>query len=241
MPPRWRARPRLQIALKGGDVIPADCKVGQRDSGRAPAAHPNCACKGAACSLACRLVRLPLTPPATCCRAGVQLVGEGEPLKIDESSLTGESLAVTRRPGQQASWVVGAVLLAQHVAAAVLLLWGRRTSARAAAAPSAGAARADAPPLQILAGAVVASGELDAVVTSIGLETFFGKTMALLAVPQERGHLKVVLDRVSAALGVIGAVGCVTILALIAARTGDVGYAFVVAFVVFVSVVPIGM
>jgi high-affinity K+ transport system ATPase subunit B len=30
-----------------------------------------------------------------------QLIGEGEPLKIDESSLTGECLAVTRHPGQE--------------------------------------------------------------------------------------------------------------------------------------------
>lgn len=30
-----------------------------------------------------------------------QLIGQGEPLKIDESSLTGESLAVTRKPGDE--------------------------------------------------------------------------------------------------------------------------------------------
>lgn len=46
---------------------------------------------------------------------------------------------------------------------------------------------------QVLAGAVVASGELDAVVLDTGANTFFGKTMALLAQPQERGHLNIVL------------------------------------------------
>jgi hypothetical protein len=30
----------------------------------------------------------------------LQLVGDGEPLKVDESSLTGESMAVTRGAGQ---------------------------------------------------------------------------------------------------------------------------------------------
>ena len=44
--------------------------------------------------------------------------------------------------------------------------------------------------LQILGGAVVASGELEAIVHSTGGDTFFGKTLALLSQPQERGHLQ---------------------------------------------------
>lgn len=69
-------------------------------------------------------------------------------MKIDESSLTGESLAVSRKPGDT-----------------------------------------------VLAGAVVAEGELDAVVTATGRSCFFGKTMALLDAPPETGHLQKVGSR----------------------------------------------
>lgn len=49
--------------------------------------------------------------------------------------------------------------------------------------------------MQILSGAVVASGEMKAEITSIGAETFFGKTIALLGAPEEKGHLfKVTAD-----------------------------------------------
>jgi magnesium-transporting ATPase (P-type) len=44
----------------------------------------------------------------------------------------------------------------------------------------------------VLAGAVVASGELHARVAETGANTFFGKTMALLAAPEEQGHLQTV-------------------------------------------------
>lgn len=43
--------------------------------------------------------------------------------------------------------------------------------------------------MQILSGAVVASGEMKAEITSIGAETFFGKTIVLLGAPEEKGHL----------------------------------------------------
>lgn len=56
----------------------------------------------------------------------------------------------------------------------------------------------------MLAGAVVASGELEATVTAIGASTFFGKTMALLGAPEERGHLKTVWQWCMRA-GVVGA------------------------------------
>jgi hypothetical protein len=45
-------------------------------------------------------------------------------------------------------------------------------------------------PCYAAAGAVVASGESDAAVSAIGGETFFGKTLSLLAQAQERGHLQ---------------------------------------------------
>ncbi len=65
---------------------------------------------------------------------------------------------------------------------------------------------------QILAGAVVAQGELDAVVTAIGANTFFGKTMTLLGSPEEKGHLQKVLGRVSAVLGLFALAGVYVLL-----------------------------
>lgn len=44
--------------------------------------------------------------------------------------------------------------------------------------------------VQILSGAVVVSGELDAVVTATGAHSFFGKTLKLLGgSDNQRGHL----------------------------------------------------
>lgn len=55
--------------------------------------------------------------------------------------------------------------------------------------------------VQILSGAVVASGEMKAEITSIGAKTFFGKTIALLGAPEEKGHLfKVPADALSSSL-----------------------------------------
>lgn len=42
----------------------------------------------------------------------------------------------------------------------------------------------------MLSGASVTQGELEAVVTAVGRNTFFGKTIALLGAPEESGHLQ---------------------------------------------------
>lgn len=73
----------------------------------------------------------------------MQLVGDNEPLKIDEASLTGESMAVNKKTGDE-----------------------------------------------ILSGAVVEQGESEAVVTAVGENTFFGKTIKLLSRPEAKGHLQ---------------------------------------------------
>mmetsp|Transcript_8326 Transcript_8326/g.24910 ORF Transcript_8326/g.24910 Transcript_8326/m.24910 type:complete len:686 (+) Transcript_8326:251-2308(+) len=139
------------VQLKGGDIIPADCRlIGDKE--------------------------------------------KDDPMKIDESSLTGESLPVTRGPGDQ-----------------------------------------------ILSGACVNQGELDAVVTAVGRNTFFGKTIALLGAPEQRGHLQQVMSRMTIALAVGAFLFVAGIFIALLARGEPVGYTFIVFFVVFVAVVPIGM
>lgn len=73
----------------------------------------------------------------------LQLVGDSEPVKVDEASLTGESMAVSRQTGDT-----------------------------------------------ILSGAVIQEGESEAIVTAVGENTFFGKTITLLSGPEEKGHLQ---------------------------------------------------
>ncbi|CEM13152.1 unnamed protein product [Vitrella brassicaformis CCMP3155] len=129
-----------------------------------------------------------------------KLVGEGEPVQIDEAALTGEALAVTKRVGDE-----------------------------------------------VLAGAVVQSGELDMMVTKTGENSFFGKTLALLGSVQEEGHLKKTLGKVAKTMALIGLFFCVIIFIVRIARSerenrGDfVAQTVKLCFVILTAVVPIAM
>ena len=105
------------VALKGGDVIPADCKASVACQGLFEV-NPSVrrrmqvmrAQEGAAWRRSWdsrRAVHEPHLPAHCTPHPCPQLVGKGEPLKVDESSLTGESLEVTRRPGDKVRRCLG--------------------------------------------------------------------------------------------------------------------------------------
>ncbi|EIE22120.1 P-type ATPase [Coccomyxa subellipsoidea C-169] len=126
--------------------------------------------------------------------ADAVLVGEGEPLKVDESSLTGESLPVSKTQGAK-----------------------------------------------MLSGSVIVQGESAAVVSATGGASFFGKTVALLSEPEEIGHLRKVLSRVTLAIGALALAGVICIMATLLGRGDAAGYSVVIAFVILASTVPVGM
>eukprot|EP00820_Chromera_velia_P012018 Cvel_22958.t1-p1 / transcript=Cvel_22958.t1 / gene=Cvel_22958 / organism=Chromera_velia_CCMP2878 / gene_product=Plasma membrane ATPase 1, putative / transcript_product=Plasma membrane ATPase 1, putative / location=Cvel_scaffold2313:8-6226(-) / protein_length=678 / sequence_SO=supercontig / SO=protein_coding / is_pseudo=false len=94
-----------------------------------------------------------------------KVLGPGQPLSVDEAALTGESLPVTKHPGDE-----------------------------------------------LLSGAVVQKGELDMVVTAIGENSFFGKTIALLGQAQPQGHLRMVLKKAANIITITGSVFCIILL-----------------------------
>ncbi|KAA8498630.1 Plasma membrane ATPase 4 [Porphyridium purpureum] len=118
-----------------------------------------------------------------------------EPCKIDESSLTGEALAVTRGVGDH-----------------------------------------------ILSGAVVKQGELEAQVTSIGANTLFGKSMALLGEEREEGRLQRLTKRLQMVILFCGMVVCAVlfiILIFAPPQNLNFGDAVRLCFVVLVAGAPV--
>lgn len=124
-----------------------------------------------------------------------RLVGEGEPMLVDESSLTGESLPVTKWPGDE-----------------------------------------------VLSGAVVVQGEIDMMVTATGADTFFGKTIALLATVKEQGNVQKLLGTVAKIMCTFGVVGVVPIFFVQLFRD-DVEWAtsLKTSIVILVAVLPVAM
>eukprot|EP00958_Prasinococcus_capsulatus_P025874 scaffold4482_cov393-Prasinococcus_capsulatus_cf.AAC.3 len=99
------------------------------------------------------------------------MIGKGQPLLIDESSITGESLAVTKRRGDE-----------------------------------------------VRGGGVVQQGELEAVVTYTGEDTFFGKAIALLQSVKQQGHIQILLAKVAKSMAAVAAVFCISLFLVLLVR-----------------------
>ncbi|GBG66655.1 hypothetical protein CBR_g66791 [Chara braunii] len=123
-----------------------------------------------------------------------RIILDGEPMQVDESLLTGESLAVTKHTGDD-----------------------------------------------LLSGSVIEQGEREALITSTGANTFFGKTMSLLQKETDAGHLTQMLNQVTYIMTSLGFVGSLVIFVVALARGQEFGPTLVYALVVLVSVVPTGM
>jgi len=124
-----------------------------------------------------------------------RLVGKGEPMLLDESSLTGESLPVTKWPGDE-----------------------------------------------VLSGAVVVQGELEMMVTATGADTFFGKTIALLATVKEQGNVQKLLGTVAKIMCTFGLLGVIPIFFVQLFRDQvEWATSLKTAIVILVAVLPVAM
>ena len=117
---------------------------------------------------------------------------DGEPCTIDESALTGESLPVTKYPGDE-----------------------------------------------ILAGAVMKTGETDAVITKTGVNSFLGKSASLVASVQNSGHLQKVLFGITMAMVAFSLFFIVIIIGVTLSRGVPFTDVLQLAVVVLIASIPI--
>lgn len=129
------------------------------------------------------LLRLGDVVPADC-----YLLDDGDSLKIDQSSLTGESLPVNRYPADEIySGSIGTVT---------------HTRAHDTSTPT--LTRIDAQRKK-----TVKQGEMMGVVHATGLNTFFGKAAALVQSSHKKSHIHVILKAIGYFCILFVAAGCI--------------------------------
>ncbi len=128
--------------------------------------------------------------------ADVRLIGGGQFLQIDQSALTGESLPVNRKPGEEA-----------------------------------------------YANSVVKQGEMIARVTATGLDTYFGRTVGLVAKAQKesRSHFRRMVIKVGNFLILLTLVMIAIILVLGILRGESITELLVFSLVLTISAIPVAM
>jgi H+-transporting ATPase len=119
---------------------------------------------------------------------------EGDPLQIDQSALTGESLPVTRQSGED-----------------------------------------------VYSGAVIKQGEIDAQVTAIGKDTYFGKTAHLVETAHTTSHFQRAILKIGNFLIIIALVLVTLILAVALLRGDQLITTLQFALVLTVAAIPVAM
>jgi H+-transporting ATPase len=127
------------------------------------------------------LLRLGDVVPADC-----YILDDGDSLKIDQSSLTGESIPVDRFPGDEIySGSIGTFSTRTRCALHIVLTVYRTTTT------------------------TVKQGEMKAIVHATGLSTFFGKAADLVNRSEKKSHIHLVLKSIAYFCIIFIAVGVV--------------------------------
>ena len=115
-------------------------------------------------------------------------------LEVDQSALTGESLAVTKYEGEE-----------------------------------------------VYQGSVCKRGDLEAIVSATGANTFFGKTSALMASVEQQGNFQKIIFKITVFLMVVSFVMVIIIFAVVLAKGNDFLETLSICVVILVASIPITM
>jgi H+-transporting ATPase len=119
---------------------------------------------------------------------------DGDPVEVDQSALTGESLPVVRRTGEQ-----------------------------------------------VYSGSILRQGEVDAVTSATGKDTYFGKTAQLVEEAQTVSHFQRAVLKIGDYLIILAAILVVLILTVALFRGDPIGTTLQFALVLTVAAIPVAM